>query len=255
MHKLAVMTVPLLLLASACSGGSSGEDSASWKTGKDVLDSLKTAGFACTWTGSGEQVSNTNPLTGGDDGQPAVRCDGYGVALIESKDALIAAVKEQPDSCRDLTQEEVDAAGSQSQIVLGDNFVVVPAGQFPGEAQPADFVKAFGGEAMTFVDLYKMICPDATVATPNPSASAIAASEATLAAELTSAAMSMEIYYTENGNYPASPAEAGYMSSADGVNMEGKTSAAGSYCLTATDSVGSKRYYNSVTGGLTDTPC
>ena len=195
--RLAIIGIPLILLATACSSSQSAAPE--WKTGKDVLDSLKEKGFSCEWTGSGEQVTTENPLTGEKSDYPSVRCDGYGIALFESQDVLFNDIRKQANSCEPLTQEDVDAEGSQTPVVLGSTFIVIPDGEFPGSAQPADFVKAFGGEEMTFLDLYAKVCPDVEIPSPNASAAGAAGGDTSeLDLQLQAAALAMETYYTLN---------------------------------------------------------
>lgn len=241
------------LLASGCSSAGSVANTSDWQTGKDVLDALKSAGFSCPWTGTGEQVVNIDPMTGNDAKLPTVRCDGYAVALIESKEALLASMKQGSDSCRDLTQAEASDPQSQMQLVLGDSFLVAPNGSFPGEAQAQDFVKAFGGEAITLLDIYKMLCPDASV--PSPNATAARPTTAAVDEQLTRAATALETFYTQNGAYPPTLTASGYLD-APGIAVTLTMNSDGmSYCLVGDDNSGSKRYYNSAAGGLTDTAC
>jgi len=129
-------------------------------TGKDVLDGLKEQGFECSWSGSGEQVVLSNPLTGEESEYPAVRCDGYGIALFESEQAILDEVASS-SQCAPLTAEDRSDDGATMPIVLGDTFLIVPNGEFPGAAQPLDFIKAFGGEELTLLELYERACPDA----------------------------------------------------------------------------------------------
>lgn len=148
----ALLTSTLAL--TACGGTA---PTADWSTGKDVLDALKAEGFTCEWTGSGDQVVLSNPLTGEDSGYPAVRCDGYGIALIESREQLLEAVA-QESGCEPITAEDQSSEAAQLTVVLGTNFIVVPNGEFPAAAQPQDFTKAFGGEIQTLLDLYEEAC-------------------------------------------------------------------------------------------------
>ena len=158
----------LVIATFALAGCSSPSPAAQWQTGKDILDSLKEAGFTCEWTGSGEQVMAGNPLTPGGPPLPTVRCDGYGIALI-------AAASE----CKPIPAEAADSADLKLPLVLGDNFVIIPGGEdgaFPGAAQPQDFIKAFGGEETTLLGLAELACPSLQTA---PSSSASGTAEAT----------------------------------------------------------------------------
>lgn len=146
-------------VAVALAGCSAASPSASWVTGKDVLDSLKKQGFECSWTGSGEQVVLSNPLTLEESEYPAVRCDGYGIALFESQQAILDEVASS-SQCAPLTAADRSDEGATMPVVLGDTFLVVPNGEFPGAAQPLDFIKAFGGEELTLLDLYERACPE-----------------------------------------------------------------------------------------------
>lgn len=146
----------------ACTGS---RPTADWSTGKDILDGLKANGFSCEWTGPGEQVVLSNPLTGEEAGDPAVRCDGYGIALTSSKADLLEAVLRE-SRCEPVTAEDRSREAAQMTVVVGPNFVVVPNGEFPASAQPEDFTKAFGGEVLTLLDLYEEACQ--TSADPFP---------------------------------------------------------------------------------------
>ena len=140
--------LPAVLLLAACAGGA---PTADWKTGKDVLDGLKSAGFACDHTGSAEQVVTSGSLT-------AVNCDTFAVVLFASKDAFIKELLAAERACGPMTEEEMTAT-----VVFGDTFLVAGQGTdnaFPGAAQPADFIKAFGGEELNGSDLQKLGCPD-----------------------------------------------------------------------------------------------
>ena len=141
--------LPAFLLLAACAGGA---PTADWKTGKDVLDGLKSAGFACDDDpGSSEQVITEGSLT-------AVDCDTFAVVLIASKDAFIKQLFADPAACEPMTEEEMT-----QPIVFSDTFVVYGQEQdnaFPAAAQPADFIKAFGGEELNVSDLQKLGCPD-----------------------------------------------------------------------------------------------
>lgn len=143
-----------LLSLTACAGSS---PTADWSTGKDILDGLKANGFSCDWSGPGEQVVLSNPLTGEEAGDPAVRCDGYGIALIPSQAELLEAVARE-SRCEPITAEDRSGEAAQMTVVVGPNFVVVPNGEFPASAQPEDFTKAFGGEVLTLLDLYEEAC-------------------------------------------------------------------------------------------------
>jgi Thioredoxin len=147
-------------VAITLAGCSASSPSASWVTGKDVLDSLKEQGFECSWSGSGEQVVLANPLTGEESEYPAVRCDGYGIALFESQQAILEQVASS-SQCVPLTTADRSDEGATMPLILGDTFLIVPDGEFPGAAQPLDFIKAFGGEELTLLELYERACPDA----------------------------------------------------------------------------------------------
>lgn len=155
-------TMPLAvsaILLAACSGSA---QTASWKTGKDVLDSLREAGFTCEWSGSGEQVQFRDAVLGQESQLPTVRCDGYSVGLVESRRAFLDQLAEAAE-CSPLTESDLTSEAATAPIVIGRNFVILSSerdGQFPSVAQPEDFTKAFGGEAITLLDLYNLTCPE-----------------------------------------------------------------------------------------------
>jgi hypothetical protein len=158
-------TMPLAVSAivlAACSGSS---QAAEWKTGKDVLDSLRDAGFACEWTGLGEQVQFRDALSGEESKLPTVRCDGYSIGVVESRRAFITQLGDVSE-CEPLTERDLASEVSSVPLVLGPNFVILPGGSegaFPTVAQPEDFTKAFGGQVITLLDLYNLACPDTAV--------------------------------------------------------------------------------------------
>jgi len=158
-------TMPLAVSAivlAACSGGS---QTAEWKTGKDVLDSLREAGFACEWSGPGEQVDFRDAVSGQESKLPTVRCDGYSIGVVESRRAFLTQLADEAE-CEPLTESDLSSEVSSVPLVIGSNFVILPggsSGEFPTVAQPEDFTKAFGGEVITLLDLYNLACPDTAV--------------------------------------------------------------------------------------------
>lgn len=133
--------------------------SGAWQEPEDVLAGLEAAGFPCEWSGDGEQVLADNPVTGQPAELVAIRCDGYGVAL--TKTGGEGWYSQLLPECRPLTEEDRSSPAAQAQIVLGSNFAILgstESGGFP-EATPADdFVTAFDGELLTFMDLYDRVC-------------------------------------------------------------------------------------------------
>lgn len=152
---LAVVGLPLAVLV----GCAEPSPTAEWSTGKDILDSLKASGFSCEWSGPGEQVvlSEPFPLSGEATGSPTVRCDDYGVALIPSRELLLEVIARE-SRCAPVTEADLAGDAASLTVVLGENFVVVPNGTFPAIAQPEDFIKAFGGEAVPLFELYERAC-------------------------------------------------------------------------------------------------
>lgn len=133
---------------------------AEWLVPQDVLTALEARGFACEWSGQGDQILDENPTTGDKAEIPIVRCDEYGVALGSGEPGWYAGILPE---CQPLTDADRESELSSAQIVLGPNFAILGAAEgasFPQDAQADDFVDAFGGEIITFLDLYERVCGD-----------------------------------------------------------------------------------------------
>lgn len=169
MRALAGSILVLAMAVSACSGESeSGAQSESntspavatdaWAEPQDVLDGLSTAGFNCTWNGTGDQIIDRSPISGRPAEVIVIRCDGYGVALGSGEDGWYSQILPE---CQPLTDEDRNSPLASALIVLGANFAVlggVEGAQFPPGATADDFIAAFGGEEVTFMDLYDRVC-------------------------------------------------------------------------------------------------
>lgn len=171
--RVAVAAGTVLLFVSACSSS----PSASWETGKDVLDGMSSAGFDCAWPAdaSGDQVTTIDPSAGAAGGT-VVQCEGFSVLLFDSTDAMLGMASE---NCTALTAEERQSPDFTAPIVRGPNFIVTGAGDaaaFPANAQPQDFTKAFGGDVITVIDFYDEACGDTPPAPPASSAAPTATS-------------------------------------------------------------------------------
>jgi hypothetical protein len=169
MRALALSALVVALAVSACSGESDSaapsDSNASasvvadaWTEPQDVIDGLAEAGFDCTWSGTGDQIIDQSPISG----QPAevkvIRCDGYGVALGSGEEGWYSQILPE---CQPLTDNDRDSPLASAPIVLGTNFAVLggaEAAQFPPDATAQDFIDAFGGEEITFLDLYDRVC-------------------------------------------------------------------------------------------------
>lgn len=130
-----------------------------WQEPEDVLAGLQVAGFPCEWSGDGDQILADNPVTGQPAELVAIRCDGYGVAL--TKNAGEGWYSQLLPECRPLTEEDRSSPAAAAQIVLGSNFAILgstQSGGFPAETPAEDFVAAFDGELVTFMDLYDRVC-------------------------------------------------------------------------------------------------
>lgn len=247
--RLALVVVPLVVLTAACGGGS---PTAEWKTGKDVLDGVKAAGFTCDYTGSGEQVETGAGMLGADSEVAAVDCTDFGVVLLTSRAEFLDDIA----AASECEAPEADAMDfGMTTVVLGDNFMVIAADEWPGAAQPADFTRAFGGEETTLIDLLKEACPDTEFPdAPSASASGGTADTAPLDSALREVAKAMEIAYTTSDAYPTTLTGLDYEPPAAGITVELTRVDDAGYCLTAT-SPAATRYYDSMAGGLTDQPC
>jgi hypothetical protein len=169
MRALAVSVLAVTMVMSACSGESDSpaqSDAATsasvltdtWAEPQDVLDGLAEAGLDCTWSGTGDQIIDQSPISG----QPAevkvIRCDGYGVALGSGEEGWYSQILPE---CQPLTDNDRNSPLASAPIVLGTNFAVLggaEAAQFPPDATAKDFIDAFGGEEITFLDLYDRVC-------------------------------------------------------------------------------------------------
>lgn len=170
MKILVTLAVAAVLPLAACSGGDSSAEEvpdstntssqalADWQEPQDVLDALTEEGFLCEWTGFGDQILDESPVTG----EPAeiviIRCDGYGVALGSGEDGWYSQLLPE---CQPLTEEDRTSPLASAPIILGANFAILgsdEAGGFPEGTPIEDFVGAFGGETITFLDLYDRVC-------------------------------------------------------------------------------------------------
>lgn len=164
-----VMAVASLALVglSACSSGSSSDAASAqgevvgttqWTQAQDVLDALESEGFDCVWSGEGDQVIDQSPISGAPADVVVIRCDGYGVALGSGEEGWYSNILPE---CQPLTENDRNSPLASAPIVLGSNvaFLGAEAGAtFPDDAQAEDFVASFGGEIITFLDLYERVC-------------------------------------------------------------------------------------------------
>jgi len=140
---VALVTVTLL----AGCGGST----AAWETPKDVIDSLKEAGFECK---NGSEGPDVRPPKGGDP-STAVVCDGFRVTFWS--DADTDAVGENVRMlCANSSQRDWDDWAGVP-IVRADTWLVFPRGDWPEQAEPEDFQKAFGGTVQTLTQLLESV--------------------------------------------------------------------------------------------------
>lgn len=152
----------MLLLA-----GCSSAPAADWSTPKEALEALESNGFDCTWSGSGDQVTTEDPAGGDSLGFTAIRCDGYGLALIDDAQSWFELIGGE---CSPEAAQEVVGDEGAATVVVGERYVAIGGEEgmaFPAVAQPQDFIKAFGGEEITLRELFTRACPD----TPVPTAS------------------------------------------------------------------------------------
>lgn len=169
MRALAISIVVAAMALSACSGDSeSGTQSESntseavatdaWTEPLDVLDGLSAAGFDCTWSGTGDQIIDQSPISGQPAAVKVIRCDGYGVALGSGEEGWYSQILPE---CQPLSDNDRNSPLAAAPIVLGTNFAVLggaEGAQFPPDATADDFIAAFGGEEITFLDLYDRVC-------------------------------------------------------------------------------------------------
>lgn len=172
MKLLVALALAAALPLAACSSdsddsGASTEETAAetstqvladWEEPQDVLDALNDAGYVCEWTGFGDQILDESPVTG----EPAeviiIRCDGYGVALGSGEDGWYSQLLPE---CQPLTEQDRSSPLATAPIVLGTNFAILGSdeeGGFPERTPIEGFVEAFGGETITFLDLYDRVC-------------------------------------------------------------------------------------------------
>lgn len=172
MKVLAALVLAAALPLAACSSGSdesSGQAEAEaaaastqalteWEEPEDALAALADAGYVCEWTGFGDQILDESPVTG----EPAeviiVRCDGYGVALGSGEEGWYSQLLPE---CQPLTEEDRSSPLAEAPIILGSNFAILGSdeqGGFPERTPIEGFVDAFGGEIITFLDLYDRVC-------------------------------------------------------------------------------------------------
>jgi hypothetical protein len=156
-RRLAAVLVPLAVLIAACASGSTTAD---WQTGKDVLDGVKAAGFACDYAGSREQVTSGTGMLGVESEVATVDCTDFGVVLLTSRAEFIDDVA-TASRCEAPESDDMDDVAMT--LVIGENFMVVPVDEWPGAAQPADFTKAFGGQETTLLELFQEACPDTEI--------------------------------------------------------------------------------------------
>jgi len=158
MRRLAGLAAGVLLVATlaGCSSAKQG-----WTTPDDALNGIKAAGFSCVLPTSDTvgQVLTTDPFTGADlGGNSLVRCPDFQVMLATGtvEEAFALLVK-----CQAVPQDIRQSAEWSSAIVVGPNFVILPADLSKGWAQGAqtgDMTKAFGGTMTTFGELYDKSC-------------------------------------------------------------------------------------------------
>ena len=162
------VSLALVMSLAACSQGSSevssGEQeepavsTSDWSVPQDVLDGLEAEGFACEWSGEGDQIIDRSPISGRPAEVVVIRCDGYGVALGSGEEGWYSMILPE---CQPLTDTDRNSPLASAPIVLGTNVAFLGGeadATFPDDAPAQDFVTSFGGEILTFLDLYERVC-------------------------------------------------------------------------------------------------
>jgi hypothetical protein len=119
-------------------------------------------------------------------------------------------------------------------MVVGSNYLVFGSasdGAFPQDAQPAAFIKAFGGEEATAADHYGKICgktADEIAAAATQDGTSMTDG---MEADLRAASIAMETYFTEKGTYPTALSDLNGFTPKNGNELSIARADATSYCL------------------------
>jgi hypothetical protein len=212
----------LSVAVSAC--GSSAA-TAAWKTPSEAIGALDQAGLTCAATGQ--------PKIRTADGQPGftgISCDGYDIVLVTDAAKFDAYEKSR---CAGL-DNAFWATAANSTMVVAPTFLVFSNADdtsFPAAAQPAAFVKAFGGEEKAASQYYGNLCGLSEAQVRAKASNDTGGTFVAMEGDLRAAAAAMEVYFTAKGTYPTSLADLqGFAASKGNEVVIGRTDAT-SFCL------------------------
>jgi hypothetical protein len=238
----------LALALTACGTSSSAAD---WKAPQDILASLDQAGIPCEGSGDGRVREGADQP-----GFVSANCGSFEVVLITDVTKFESF---QTSQCPQI-DDAFWAAAAKAPLVTGPNFLVFGTaldGSFPADAQPAAFVRAFGGVEAPTSDRYQRLCG----VSPDVVASA-AATDATdggakMDADLRSAAAAMNAYFAEKGVYPTSLDELTGFAPTDANKVTIEWSDSSGYCLEVSnlDLTPVRGHYDSRTGEVDVASC